>query len=394
MMRILGFLLACSLAAPAFAGAPILRTNGERVPGEYIVVFKSPFAMQPTASRMKAMGAEVSSTWDIMSAAYVRMSPEQLAAATQMDGVSYIEEASMYYITAAQNRTIATNQRTGLYGIDSIDGARNGRVTAPGDGTGVDVYVVDTGVQPAHNQFLNTAQTATRLVRGRSFAGDGRTADCNGHGTHVSGTATGRTFGVAVGATLRDVRVFTCSGSTTNQAILDGLNYVLNQASARSTRRAVVNMSLGGGISTALDRLVTTLNQSNIFVAVAAGNSNANAANTSPARSPGAFAVGSSTINMQRSSFSNFGTTVKLFAPGSNVLSSWYRSATDTNTISGTSMASPHVAGAAAIARGLFPNESAATIGNRLVREARTGVLTGGLGTGSPNRFLNINPAR
>jgi subtilisin family serine protease len=322
-----------------------------------------------------------------------------------MDGVAWVEEASLYYIAAnpgPRNITV-----TGLYGLDQIDsttGVRNNVYDPPANGAGVDIYVIDTGINPAHTNFVTGGATrisfrgaAANFVTDPSRpAGSPAFTDCNGHGTHVAGTAASNTYGVAAGARVIPVRVFTCAGSTTNAAIINGINYVINQAAANPTRRAVVNMSLGGGISTTLDQAVNRMANANIFVAVAAGNENQNAANTSPARAPGAFAVGASTNADARATFSNFGTSVKIFAPGQGILSTWWNnpqtgqlSNTGTNTISGTSMASPHVAGAAALLRERFPTLTVGGVGNRLIQDATLNVVTGV--NGSPNRLLNVN---
>jgi len=362
------------------------------VAGEYLVAFKNPFVMQPMAAQMRSMGAEVTDMWESIQGAAVRLSPDQLDAVLRMDGVAWVEESSMYYITAAQSRTIPANLRgdRGLYGLDRINqtiplAQGSGLFSAPSDGTGVDVYVIDTGIRPTHTQFQG------KFLRGANFINDGQINDCNLHGTHVSGTATGLTFGVAPAAIIRDVRVFSCQGSTTNQAIIQGVNYVAQQATQRR-RPSVANMSLGGGASPMLDNAVNNLARAGVFVAVAAGNSNANAATISRARAAGAFAVGSSTFTDTRSGFSNFGTTVKLFAPGSNILSADRNSDNGTLVISGTSMASPHVAGAAALLLDLDPTLSPGAVGNALVQNATRNALRGNLGAGSPNLLLNVNP--
>lgn len=390
MVRMFTYLLAFALATPAFADAPLLQTNGTRVDGQYLVSFKNPFVMYDATEQMRGMGVQVNDMWESIQGASVRMSADQLDAALRMDGVAWIEESSLYYIAAnPAPRTIPTAQRTGLYGLDQIDTitprTRDGIYDPPANGAGVDIYVIDTGIRPTHQQF------AGRFLRGANFINDGMVNDCNLHGTHVTGTAAGATFGVASGATARDVRVFSCQGSTTNAAIINGVTYVRNQANARTTRRAVANMSLGGGASPMLDQAVNALQAANVLVAVAAGNSNVNTSTTSPARAAGAFAVGASTINLTRASFSNFGTLVKVFAPGQAILSAAFESDAGTRTISGTSMASPHVAGAAALLRERFPTETAAAIGNRIVTNSTKNVLTGNLGAGSQNRFLNVS---
>jgi subtilisin family serine protease len=385
MVRMFAFLLAFAVATPAFADAPLLRTNGTRVDGEYLVAFKNPFAMQAAATQMRGMGIQINDMWEAVNGASVRMTADQLDAALRMDSVAWVEESSLYYIAADPAARSVT--QAGLYGLDQIDSptaARDNVYNPRANGAGVDVYVIDTGINPTHQQFTG------RFLRGTSTVNDGRVNDCNLHGTHVSGTASGATFGVAAGTTIRDVRVFTCAGSTTNQAIIAGINYVINQETARAPRRAVANMSLGGGASAMLDQAVNRMVAGGTFTAVAAGNSNANAATTSPARAASAFAVGASTANRTRASFSNFGTTVKLFAPGNQILSAAFESNTGTRTISGTSMASPHVAGAAALFIELNPNATPGQIGNLMIQAAAVNRLTGNLGTGSPNRFLQV----
>ena len=386
MVRMFTYLLAFALATPAFADAPLLQTNGTRVAGEYLVSFKNPFVMYDAAQQMRDMGVQINDMWESIQGASVRMSADQLDAALRMDGVAWIEESSLYYIAAnPAARTIPTAQRTGLYGLDQIDSitpaTRNGIYDAPADGTGVDVYVIDTGIRPTHQQFVG------HFLRGANFIQDGNTNDCNLHGTHVSGTATGRTFGVAPLATIRDVRVFSCAGSTTNAAIINGVNYVRTQSATRPTRRAVANMSLGGGASPMLDQVVNALANANVFVAVAAGNSNVNASTTSPARAAGAFAVGASTINLTRASFSNFGTCTDIFAPGQDITSAWNTNDTATNTISGTSMATPHVTGGAALYLGAHPSAAPAEVQTALKDFASKGNVTSA-GAGSPNNLL------
>jgi len=211
----------------------------------------------------------------------------------------------------------------------------------------------------------------------------GSGADCNGHGTHVAGTIGGSTYGVAKSALLRGVRVLDCNGSGSNSGVIAGVDWVRNNR----INPAVANMSLGGGASSALDTAVNNLSNSGVAIAVAAGNSNANACNSSPARAANAITVGSTTTTDARSSFSNFGTCLDLFAPGSGILSAYVTSDTATATLSGTSMASPHVAGAAALYKQANPGASAATIRNALVNNATTNVVTNA-GTGSPNRLL------
>src|SRR6185503_5497873 len=212
------------------------------------------------------------------------------------------------------------------------------------------------------------------------FGGSG--ADCNGHGTHVAGTVGGSTYGVAKSALLRGVRVLDCSGNGSTSGVIAGVDWVRQNHIAP----AVADMFLGGGISSALDTAVNNRHNANVTIAVAAGNNNGqNACNFSPARAANAITTGSTTSTDARSSFSNIGTCLDIFAPGSSILSAWYTS--NTATLSGTSMASPHVAGVAALYKQANPSASSTTIRNAIVNNATTGVVTNA-GTGSPNRLL------
>ncbi len=236
--------------------------------------------------------------------------------------------------------------------------------------------MIDTGIRTTHTQFGGRASNVFD-----AFGGSG--ADCNGHGTHVSGTIGGSTYGVAKSVMLRGVRVLDCNGSGSNSGVIAGVDWVTNN----HINPAVANMSLGGGASSALDTAVNNLANSGVPIAVAAGNSNTNACNSSPARAANAITVGSTTTTDARSSFSNFGTCLDIFAPGSGILSSYASSDTATATLSGTSMASPHVAGVAALYKQFSPGASATTTRNAIVNGSTPNVVTNA-GTGSPNRLL------
>jgi subtilisin family serine protease len=221
-------------------------------------------------------------------------------------------------------------------------------------------------------------------LSGYTAINDGNgTNDCNGHGTHVAGTVGGSTYGVAKNVTLYAVRVLGCNGSGSNSGVIAGVNWV----TSNRVLPAVANMSLGGGASSALDTAVNNSINAGVTYAIAAGNSNANACSYSPARVAAAITVGSTTNTDARSSFSNFGTCLDLFAPGSGITSAWHTNDTATNTISGTSMATPHVAGVAALYLQTNPGASAATVRNALVGNATSGKVTGP-GSGSPNLLL------
>jgi serine protease len=301
----------------------------------------------------------------------VEMSAEDAERLSQDFRVLFVEEDGTVTADVTQ-----TNPPWGLDRIDQRNRPLSATYTYNWTGSGVRAYVIDTGIRTAHTQFGGRASNVFD-----AFGGSG--ADCHGHGTHVAGTIGGSTYGVAKSALLRGVRVLDCNGSGSNSGVIAGVDWVRQNHIAP----AVANMSLGGGASSALDTAVNNLHNANVTIAVAAGNSNANACNSSPARAANAITVGSTTTTDARSSFSNFGTCLDIFAPGSGILSAWFSSNTATATLSGTSMASPHVAGAAALYKQANPSASASTIRNALVNNATTNVVTNA-GTGSPNRLL------
>jgi len=301
----------------------------------------------------------------------VNMSEEDAEKLSEDYRVKFVEEDAVMTADVTQN-----NPPWGLDRIDQRNRPLSATYTYNFTGSGVRVYVIDTGIRTTHTQFGGRASNVFDALGGNG-------ADCNGHGTHVSGTVGGSTYGVAKSALLRGVRVLDCNGSGSTSGVISGVDWV----TANHISPAVANMSLGGGVSSALDTAVNNLSNSGVPIAVAAGNSNANACNSSPARAANAITVGSTTSTDARSSFSNFGTCVDLFAPGSSILSAWFSSNTATATLSGTSMASPHVAGVAALYKQANPSASATTVRNAIVNNATTNVITN-VGTGSPNRLL------
>lgn len=301
----------------------------------------------------------------------VEMSEADAEAMAQDYRVLFVEEDGVMTADATQ-----TNPPWGLDRIDQRNLPLSATYTYNWTGSGVRAYIIDTGIRTAHTQFGGRASNVFD-----AFGGNGQ--DCNGHGTHVAGTVGGSTYGVAKSVSLRGVRVLNCSGSGSTSGVIAGVDWVRQNHVAP----AVANMSLGGGVSSALDNAVNNLHNAGVTIVVAAGNSNANACNSSPARAVNAITTGSTTTTDARSSFSNFGTCLDLFAPGSSILSAWYTSNTATATLSGTSMASPHVAGVAALYKQANPSASSTTIRNAIVNNATTGVVSNA-GTGSPNRLL------
>ncbi|OBZ79180.1 Cuticle-degrading protease [Grifola frondosa] len=307
------------------------------------------------------------------------LSPDALKILRSSPDVDYIAEDGVFSINAAVTQTNApwglarisqnaeladqnTNDLTFTYTYDSSAGS------------GVDIYVVDTGIFTGHSEF------GGRAIWGATFGGYAD-ADGNGHGTHVSGTAAGSTYGVAKSAHLIAVKVLSDSGSGFVSDIVSGLSWVATQVQA-SGRPSIATMSLGGGASTPLDNAVASLTSAGIHVTVAAGNSDTDAGSTSPARAPSANTIGATTIADARASFSNYGSVVDLWAPGQNVISAWIGSTTATNNISGgTSMATPHVAGliATIISRdgNASPASISATLQSLSIKNTISGIPSG-----------------
>ncbi|HKQ99960.1 MAG TPA: S8 family peptidase [Pyrinomonadaceae bacterium] len=354
------------------------RKDKDAIPGEYIVVFKDQatgdFSVaQELADLMVAIyGGKIKHVYKHAINGFAVKMPEEMALLLSEDPrVEYVEEDGIIHTGATQ-----TGATWGLDRIDQRDRPLNGTYNYNFTGSGVRVYVIDTGIRTTHTQFGGRA-----AVSYDALGGNGQ--DCNGHGTHVAGTIGGSTYGVAKSASLRAVRVLNCSGSGSTSGVIAGVNWVTQN----HIKPAAANMSLGGGASSALDTAVQNSINAGVTYAVAAGNSSTDACTQSPARVGGAITVGSSTSTDARSSFSNYGTCVDIFAPGSSITSAWSTSDTATNTISGTSMASPHVAGVAALYLQRFPTASPATVRNAIVNASTTNRLTG-IGTGSPNRLL------
>ncbi|MFJ3980602.1 S8 family peptidase [Streptomyces fungicidicus] len=288
-----------------------------------------------------------------------------------------------------QNQRVSvtdTTQSSAPWGLDRIDQASlplSGTYTYPDSaGSGVTAYVIDTGVRITHQQISGRAAYGYDAVDGDTTASDG-----NGHGTHVATTIAGSTYGVAKKAKIVAVRVLDNNGSGTTAGVIAGIDWV----TANHSGPSVANLSLGGGASSTLDTAVRNSIASGVTYAVAAGNSSANASSYSPARVTEAITVGATTSTDARASYSNYGSVLDVFAPGSSITAGWHTSDTATNTISGTSMATPHVAGAAAVHLAGHTSATPAQVASALVNGATTGKVTGP-GSGSPNRLLRLVP--
>jgi subtilisin family serine protease len=321
----------------------------------YIVTLEPGTVPAPIADRAARMGGRVAHLYSTALSGFAVSLPTTVAERLRtLPGVVAVERDAPVALTATQS--------SATWGLDRIDQRAlplSGTYSYTSTGAGVTAYVIDTGLRLNHADFGGRARSGFDSVDG------GSADDCNGHGTHVGGTIGGSTYGVAKSVSLVAVRVLDCAGSGTNAGVIAGIDWVT--ANHQAGQPAVANMSLGGGASTALDNAVSRSIADGVSFAVAAGNGNAagvpqNACNSSPARVTAALTVGASDRTDAPASFSNFGSCVDLFAPGVGITSDWYTSTTATNTISGTSMATPHVAGVAALYLQRTPTATPATV--------------------------------
>jgi subtilisin family serine protease len=259
------------------------------------------------------------------------------------------------------------------WGLDRADQRAlplDGLITRAGAGAGVSAYVIDTGVYAAHSEFTG------RVATGYSAIGDGRgSSDCHGHGTHVAGTVAGANYGFAVDANIVPVRVLDCYGSGSTAGVVAGINWMINHHVAGVP--AVANMSLGGSYDLAINDAVTRAVADGITMVVASGNESTDACTKSPASAPAAITVGATSNSDSRAYYSNVGACVDIFAPGSSITSASISGSTATALMSGTSMASPHVAGVAALILGNARSLTPAQVGAQLSADATVGVVTG-----------------
>ncbi|MDO7505752.1 S8 family peptidase [Acinetobacter baumannii] len=278
----------------------------------------------------------------------------------------------------------ATTQSNPDWGLDRIDQKAlplNSTYSYLQTGSGTTAYIVDTGILSSHQEFSG------RVLSGYTAISDGNgTTDCNGHGTHVAGTVGGTTYGVAKNVNLVPIRILGCDGSGASSNVIAGLDWILKNGK----KPAVVNMSLGGATSSSLDSAVENLYNNGYVMVVAAGNSNTDACTSSPARVSKAITVAATDNTDTRASYSNYGSCVDIFAPGSQINSSWTGSNTATKILNGTSMATPHVAGVVAEMLQSTPTASPQTISTNLLNQASSNVVKNP--SGSPNRLLYKSP--
>ncbi|MCQ0022867.1 S8 family peptidase [Streptomyces somaliensis DSM 40738] len=376
-------------AAPAAEPAPrtgaILGDGGPgAIDGAYIVVLRESAVTSSGvgARAMKladAYGGTVTRTYqDALHGFGVRMSREAARRLAADPVVSYVEQDRTV-------RTVGTQTPTPSWGLDRVDQRAlplDDSYTYPNTAAGVRVYILDTGVRATHTDF------GGRVVGGRDIVdNDDDPGDCNGHGTHVAGTAAGTSHGIAKGATVVPVRIMDCGGRGAWSDVIAGIEWVT--ADHDPGEPTVANMSIGGGTMQSVNDAVAAAIGDGVTFVVAAGNDNADACRTSPASTPEAITIGATDEADRRASFSNHGTCLDLFAPGVGITSAWYTGDTATTRISGTSMAAPHAAGLAAVVTAAHPSYTPQQVRDAMVADATAGVVTNP-GTGSPNKLLHL----
>jgi subtilisin family serine protease len=361
-------------AAPSPEIAPLHR-SANAVPGRYIVTLAD---TADTAVMTGEVGVKALYTYRTALRGFAAdLTTEQLRQVRLMPGVVAVEEDATVKAVTGAPAALAPAASWGLDRIDQRQLPLDGDFTAAGNGQGVNAYILDTGIDYAHSEF------GGRAVFGYDAVGDGRRGqDCQGHGTHVAGTVGGRMYGVATKASLVSVRVLDCEGGGTVSGVIAGMDWV----AANAEQPAVLNASLGGDRSTAVNNAADALADSGVLPVVAAGNEAQNACNVSPASAERVLTVGATNSSDQETDFSNYGACLALYAPGASIESA--RLGGGSVALNGTSMASPHVAGVAALYKSEHPTATATEVAGWLVGKSTKDVVTG-ISPGSPNRLLH-----
>ncbi|MDX8161895.1 S8 family peptidase [Acinetobacter pittii] len=385
------FLLAIALshltyAAPATTNSVLGSSEAKGIiKNQYIVILNKDVGSSDEFAQgiAKQHGGKVLQTYDAVLKGFAIYLPD-------VAGTAFVEAMKKNpKVVSVENDTImkidATTQSNPDWGLDRIDQKNlpldSAAYSYLQTGSGTTAYIVDTGILSTHQQFSG------RVLSGYTAISDGNgTSDCHGHGTHVAGTVGGSTYGVAKNVSLVPIRILGCDGSGASSNVIAGLDWILKNGK----KPAVVNMSLGGEANASLDSAVENLFNNGYVMVVAAGNSNTDACSSSPARVSKAITVAATDSTDTRASYSNYGSCVDIFAPGSQINSSWIGSNTATKVLNGTSMATPHVVGVVAEMLQSTPTATPQTISNNLLNQASSNVVKNP--SGSPNRLLYKSP--
>ncbi|KIE85813.1 serine protease [Acinetobacter pittii] len=372
-------------AAPATTNSVLGSSEAKGIiKNQYIVILNKDVGSSNEFAQgiAKQHGGRVLQTYDAVLKGFAIYLPD-------VAGTAFVEAMKKNpKVVSVENDTImkidATTQSNPDWGLDRIDQKNlplDSAYSYSQTGSGTTAYIVDTGILSTHQQFSG------RVLSGYTAISDGNgTSDCHGHGTHVAGTVGGSTYGVAKNVSLVPIRILGCDGSGASSNVIAGLDWILKNGK----KPAVVNMSLGGEANASLDSAVENLFNNGYVMVVAAGNSNTDACSSSPARVSKAITVAATDSTDARASYSNYGSCVDIFAPGSQINSSWIGSNTATKVLNGTSMATPHVAGVVAEMLQSTPTATPQTISTNLLNQASNNVVKNP--SGSPNRLLYKSP--